>query len=69
MADVQLTPSQAAELAAVEQAVLVARQNLLRAERAGLDVREVQEALEKANNKRQGMLREFSPGAISRRQR
>lgn len=69
MADVELTQAQTRELQAIEQAIIAARTNLERAQQAGLDVGDLRRALESANAKRIGMLEQFSPGAIARRQR
>ena len=69
MAQIELTAAQTRELQGMEQALTTLRENLERAERAGLDVGDLKQRLADAEAKRAGLLREFSPGAIARRQR
>lgn len=69
MANIELTAAQTRELVAIEQAVNTLRESLRRAEAAGMDVSELTAKLEKANAQRQGMLQQFSPDAVARRQR
>lgn len=67
MADVELTAAQTRELMALDQPIQELRTLLLRAERAGLDVSELQRTLEQKSAQRIALVREFGAGTAARR--
>lgn len=69
MADVELTASQTRELQALDQTIQELQTLLTRAERAGIDVSGLQARVAAANDRRVGMLREFTAASSARRQR
>ena len=59
--DIRLTPQQTATLTAAAPRVHALRQVLERAKRAGLPVEELDQELNRQDQLRAGMLREFGP--------
>lgn len=62
MAEIELTGSQVRELQSMDQAIITLTDTLTRAQRAGLEVTDLQQRLAQYNEKRKGLLREFTPG-------